>query len=89
LTRLTIADQREYDIGVANQENVRMLLSSVALYPFTHYLRYIPFRGVPSKYKSKADYSVSMSITEFHVLVAKARVEAANPAFKVHPLYPS
>ncbi|KAH8156500.1 hypothetical protein CIB48_g11743, partial [Xylaria polymorpha] len=56
-------NQRDYDIGAANQENVRMLLSSVAIYPFTHYL--------------------SMSITEFHVLVAKARTEAANPALKV------
>ncbi|KAJ3574999.1 hypothetical protein NPX13_g4182 [Xylaria arbuscula] len=55
-------NQREYDIGAANQENVRMLLSSQAIYPFTHYL--------------------SMSITEFHVLVAKARTEAANPALK-------
>ncbi|KAI0206333.1 S-adenosyl-L-methionine-dependent methyltransferase [Astrocystis sublimbata] len=40
LRRATIAGQREYDIGAANEENVRMLLSSVALYPFTHYLRY-------------------------------------------------
>ncbi|KAI0406121.1 S-adenosyl-L-methionine-dependent methyltransferase [Xylaria palmicola] len=62
------ADQRNHDIGAANQENVRMLLSSVALYPFTHYL--------------------NMSITEFHVLVAKARAEAANPALKPYfPLY--
>ncbi|KAH9887101.1 hypothetical protein F4778DRAFT_786402 [Xylariomycetidae sp. FL2044] len=28
-------NQREFDIGVANQENVRLLLSSLALYPFT------------------------------------------------------
>ncbi|KAI1322991.1 hypothetical protein F5Y16DRAFT_384874 [Xylariaceae sp. FL0255] len=55
--------QREYDIGAANQENIRMLLSSLALYPFTNYL--------------------SMTITEFHVLVAQARSEAANPAIKV------
>ncbi|KAI0098212.1 S-adenosyl-L-methionine-dependent methyltransferase [Nemania sp. FL0031] len=61
-------DQRNNDIGAANQENVRMLLSSLAIYPFTHYL--------------------SMSITEFHVLVAKARTEAANPALKPYfPLY--
>ncbi|KAI1180733.1 S-adenosyl-L-methionine-dependent methyltransferase [Nemania sp. FL0916] len=56
---------RNYDIGAANQENVRMLLSSVALYPFTHYL------------------GLSMSITEFHVLVAMARTEAADPTLKV------
>ncbi|KAI5926166.1 S-adenosyl-L-methionine-dependent methyltransferase [Camillea tinctor] len=31
-------NQREFDIGSANQENVRLLLSSLALYPFTHYL---------------------------------------------------
>ncbi|KAI1075040.1 hypothetical protein F5B20DRAFT_397932 [Whalleya microplaca] len=57
--------QREYEIGVANQENVRLLLSSLALYPFTERL--------------------GMSITEFHVLVAQARLEASNPALKVGP----
>ncbi|KAI0478791.1 S-adenosyl-L-methionine-dependent methyltransferase [Xylariaceae sp. FL0804] len=31
-------NQRDYDIGVANQENVRMLLSSLALYPLTNTL---------------------------------------------------
>lgn len=42
LTTTTHADQRENDIGTANEENVRLLLSSIALYPFTHYLRYGP-----------------------------------------------
>ncbi|KAI1823120.1 S-adenosyl-L-methionine-dependent methyltransferase [Xylaria intraflava] len=56
-------NQRDYNIGAANEENVRMLLSSIALYPFTRQL--------------------GMSITEFHVLVAKARAEAADPAVKV------
>ncbi|KAI1816895.1 S-adenosyl-L-methionine-dependent methyltransferase [Poronia punctata] len=61
-------NQREREIGAANQENVRMLLSSVALYPFTQHL--------------------DLSITEFHVLVAKARAEAATPALKPYfPLY--
>ncbi|CAJ2513778.1 Uu.00g018970.m01.CDS01 [Anthostomella pinea] len=31
-------NQRELNIGTANQENVRMLLSSLTLYPFSHYL---------------------------------------------------
>ncbi|KAI1106954.1 S-adenosyl-L-methionine-dependent methyltransferase [Jackrogersella minutella] len=31
-------NQREFDIGVANQENVRLLLGSLALYPFTELL---------------------------------------------------
>ncbi|KAI0020553.1 S-adenosyl-L-methionine-dependent methyltransferase [Xylariomycetidae sp. FL0641] len=31
-------NQREFEIGSANQENVRMLLSSLALYPFTQQL---------------------------------------------------
>ncbi|GAP84850.2 putative umta methyltransferase [Rosellinia necatrix] len=56
-------NQRDYNIGTANEENVRMLLSSLALYPFTHYL--------------------NMPIEEFHVLVARARAEASNPALKV------
>ncbi|KAI2635243.1 S-adenosyl-L-methionine-dependent methyltransferase [Xylaria nigripes] len=61
-------NQRDRDIGAANEENVRMLLSSLAIYPFTQYL--------------------GLSITEFHVLVAKARSEAANPAVKPYfPLY--
>ncbi|KAI0009727.1 S-adenosyl-L-methionine-dependent methyltransferase [Xylariaceae sp. FL0662B] len=61
-------NQREFEIGIANQENVRLLLSSLALYPFTERLR--------------------MSITEFHVLVAQARLEASNPALKPYfPLY--
>ncbi|KAI1409344.1 S-adenosyl-L-methionine-dependent methyltransferase [Hypoxylon sp. FL1857] len=30
--------QREFDIGAANQENVRLLLGSLALYPFTELL---------------------------------------------------
>lgn len=32
------ADEREYDIGVANRENVQRLLSSAALYPLTELL---------------------------------------------------
>ncbi|KAI0150435.1 S-adenosyl-L-methionine-dependent methyltransferase [Xylariaceae sp. FL1272] len=68
LTRAITVDQREYDIGTSNQENVRMLLSSLALYPFTSYL--------------------DMTITEFHVLVAQARAEAANPALKVGTVPP-
>ncbi|KAL7627643.1 hypothetical protein AAE478_001836 [Parahypoxylon ruwenzoriense] len=32
-------DQRELDIGAANQENIRLLLGSLALYPFTELLR--------------------------------------------------
>ncbi|KAI1497697.1 S-adenosyl-L-methionine-dependent methyltransferase [Biscogniauxia marginata] len=61
-------NQRDFDIGAANQENVRLLLSSIALYPFTHYL--------------------GMSITEFHILVAQARLEASNAALKPYfPLY--
>ncbi|KAI1403381.1 hypothetical protein F4819DRAFT_484651 [Hypoxylon fuscum] len=31
-------NQREFDIGIANQENVRLLLGSLALYPFTELL---------------------------------------------------
>ncbi|KAI1095970.1 S-adenosyl-L-methionine-dependent methyltransferase [Rostrohypoxylon terebratum] len=31
-------NQRDFDIGVANQENVRLLLGSLALYPFTELL---------------------------------------------------
>ncbi|OTA58477.1 S-adenosyl-L-methionine-dependent methyltransferase [Hypoxylon sp. EC38] len=31
-------NQREFDIGAANQENVRLLLGSLALYPFTELL---------------------------------------------------
>ncbi|KAI1142206.1 hypothetical protein F5Y05DRAFT_370128 [Hypoxylon sp. FL0543] len=30
--------QREFDIGAANQENVRLMLGSLALYPFTELL---------------------------------------------------
>ncbi|KAI0458710.1 hypothetical protein F5B21DRAFT_528431 [Xylaria acuta] len=76
-------NQRDCDIGAANQENVRMLLSSVAIYPFTHYLRYVPSKDMLSGTKGNVDDHSSMSITEFHVLVAKARTEAANPALKV------
>ncbi|PSS25646.1 hypothetical protein M430DRAFT_48081 [Amorphotheca resinae ATCC 22711] len=56
-------DQREYEIGVANRENVQRLLSSMALYPFTERL------GMP--------------IQDAHLLIARARLEADNPAFKV------
>ncbi|KAI8956080.1 S-adenosyl-L-methionine-dependent methyltransferase [Xylaria longipes] len=76
-------NQRDYDIGAANQENVRMLLSSVAIYPFTHYLRYAPSKDMLGRINGNVDGHSSMSITEFHVLVAKARTEAANPALKV------
>ncbi|XDG09632.1 hypothetical protein ABKA04_009247 [Annulohypoxylon sp. FPYF3050] len=31
-------NQRDFDIGVANQENIRLLLGSLALYPFTELL---------------------------------------------------
>jgi len=33
-------DPREHDIGTANRENVHRLLSSLAIFPFTEYLRY-------------------------------------------------
>ncbi|RYC56445.1 hypothetical protein CHU98_g9766 [Xylaria longipes] len=78
-------NQRDYDIGAANQENVRMLLSSVAIYPFTHYLRYAPSKDMLGRINGNVDGHSSMSITEFHVLVAKARTEAANPALKKAP----
>lgn len=44
-------DQREFDIGAANQENVRLLLGSLALYPFTELLGYVRhqiIQGYPS-----------------------------------------
>lgn len=31
-------DQRDYEIGVANRENVQRLLASAALYPLTEIL---------------------------------------------------
>ncbi|KAL8407953.1 hypothetical protein RB594_006671 [Gaeumannomyces avenae] len=59
---------REYAIGVANRDNVRRLLGSHAMYPFTTRL--------------------GMSVTEVQLLVARARHEADNPAFKAYfPVY--
>ncbi|KZL66760.1 UMTA methyltransferase, partial [Colletotrichum tofieldiae] len=55
-------DPRQHQIGVANRENVRRMLSSLAMYPMTE------FRGMTSQ--------------EFQVLVAQARSEADNPAFR-------
>jgi hypothetical protein len=38
--------------------------------------------------KTRVNQTSSLSITEFHVLVAQARAEAANPALKVwEPIY--
>lgn len=37
---LVLTDQRDYDIGLANRENVQRLLSSAALYPFIEILGY-------------------------------------------------
>ncbi|KAL8407951.1 hypothetical protein RB594_006671 [Gaeumannomyces avenae] len=62
------SDPREYAIGVANRDNVRRLLGSHAMYPFTTRL--------------------GMSVTEVQLLVARARHEADNPAFKAYfPVY--
>ncbi|KAG4420878.1 hypothetical protein IFR04_005962 [Cadophora malorum] len=61
-------DQRDNDIGIANRENVRRMLSSLAIYPFTERLR--------------------MPVQDVHLLVAQARLEADDPAFKAYfPLY--
>ncbi|KAF6837504.1 UMTA methyltransferase [Colletotrichum musicola] len=57
-------DPRQNQIGVANRENVRRLLSSLGQYPMTE------FRGMTSQ--------------EFQVLVAQARGEADNPAFRAY-----
>lgn len=87
-------DQRDFDIGVANQENIRLLLGSLALYPFTELLRYVQRRFSfssritrPVFIRGDADGSFSMTITEFHVLVAQARAEASTPALKVRLYY--
>ncbi|OBR12300.1 UMTA methyltransferase [Colletotrichum higginsianum IMI 349063] len=56
------SDPRQHHIGVVNRENVRRMLSSLAMYPMTE------FRGMTSQ--------------EFQVLVAQARSEADNPAFR-------
>jgi hypothetical protein len=34
-------DEREYNIGAANRDNVSRLLSSLAIYPFTELLGYV------------------------------------------------
>lgn len=34
-------DQRDYDVGVANRDNVQRMLASVALYPLTEILGYV------------------------------------------------
>ncbi|KAJ0161439.1 hypothetical protein CTA2_6203 [Colletotrichum tanaceti] len=61
-------DPRQHRIGVVNRENVRRMLSSLAMYPMTE------FRGMTSQ--------------EFQVLVAQARSEADNPAFRAYfPMY--
>ncbi|KAJ9131555.1 S-adenosyl-L-methionine-dependent methyltransferase [Pleurostoma richardsiae] len=61
-------DPRERDIGMANQANVHRMLSALAVYPFTQFLR--------------------MSMTDVQLLVAQARAEADNPAFKAYfPVY--
>jgi hypothetical protein len=76
----TIAEQRDYDIGVANQENVQRFLSSLAIYPFTERLGYV------SQDLNACEYSnilYSMTIGDVHLLVAQARQEAADPGFKV------
>ncbi|KAK1987981.1 UMTA methyltransferase [Colletotrichum cereale] len=57
-------DPRQHQIGVANRENVRRMLASLAMYPMTE------FRGMTSQ--------------EFQVLVAQARCEADNPAFRAY-----
>lgn len=61
-------DQRDNDVGIANRENVRRMLLSLAIYPFTERLR--------------------MPVQDVHLLVAQARLEADDPAFKAYfPLY--
>ncbi|KAH8736012.1 S-adenosyl-L-methionine-dependent methyltransferase [Ilyonectria robusta] len=61
-------DPRDYNIGWANNENVNLMLYSLALYPFTQLL--------------------GMTLTDFQLLIAQARSEAGNPAFKAYfPIY--
>ncbi|KAK1997155.1 UMTA methyltransferase [Colletotrichum falcatum] len=67
-------DPRQHQIGVVNRENVRRMLASLAMYPMTE------FRGLPQHGR--------MTSQEFQVLVAQARSEADNPAFRAYfPMY--
>jgi len=62
------SEDRDYQIGVANRQNVQSMLSSLAIYPFTEIL--------------------GMSIQDVHLLIAQARLEADDPAFRAYfPLY--
>ncbi len=74
-------DAREHDIGAANRENVRRLLSSLAIYPFTENLGWV--RRGPVAPRRRLTAGDSMTIADLQVLVAQARAEADNPAFKV------
>ncbi|KAH6687974.1 UMTA methyltransferase [Plectosphaerella plurivora] len=57
-------DPRQQEVGRQNREQVRSMLSSVALYPMT------VFQG--------------MAVRDFEIMVAQARNEADNPAYKAY-----
>ncbi|SPQ23682.1 d8484310-72a4-40f8-8227-25c48514d0b9 [Thermothielavioides terrestris] len=56
-------DPRDNAIGAANRANVHRMLSSLAVFPFSH--------------------ALGMTNADIQLLVAQARAEADNPAFKV------
>lgn len=78
-------DQREYEVGVANRDNVQRMLASVALYPLTEILRYACQKSA-SDIRTLLTIFCRMPIQEVQVLIAQARLEADDPQFKVRCL---
>jgi hypothetical protein len=75
------AAERQRNVGAANRGNVQRLLSSLAVYPFTQFLRWV---SRPGDYRGADREHLSMSLDDVHLLVAQARREADDPAFKVN-----
>jgi hypothetical protein len=76
------SDSQHREIGERAQRNIHELLGSLALYPFT------AVRGSVKNVTCRLSRPWlikrnSMSRTDFELLVAQARIEAATPALKV------
>lgn len=80
----TFLDPREHAIGTANQVNVHRLMSSLSVFPFSHALQYVTRRALArSGWMLILMVNGSMTNTDIQLLIAQARSEASNPAFKV------
>lgn len=81
LVLTTRQDERDNKIGTANRDNVRGFLSSLAIYPFSnsykHNSRYGPWLT------GHLAERLGMTVNEAQLLIAQARNEADNPAFRV------